>query len=424
MRKRLLSLTTALCLAISFCTSVYATQVADESQDSTEGYVAQVGQNKFTDFSEALNSLSSGDTVTLLDDVTESVVPVFTECTLDLNGHTLKADEISASKYFILVFTGYSLTIKDSAGGGCIQYYGGSDAITIMNNGTLCIQSGTIIGGGTAIYSVAVDGIGGCTIEGGTIVSNGVAIHVDGGNLTVLGGMIQSGGDNIFAIEGAENYTVAISGGRIVGKIDESFYTNEYQTPTVNTVFYTDISQYRTGGNYTAPEKDGTVFCGWYQDADGTKYMTEAEANEATMAYAKFVDQDVLSVARQITYDTTENSTETNLRLVTTVDSTNYRKVGFSIQRGEDTSEQGFTTVYERILGRNGAVLTEYKPTVFSDESQYFLALEIEQLPQEIFDTQFTVIPFWITPDGTRVAGNSSIFTISDTIAALQTTQS
>jgi hypothetical protein len=416
MRKQLLSLTTALCLAISFSTSVYATQVTDESQESTDGYVAQVGEEKFTSLNEALDSIADGQTITLLSDITGSFFAVFTSCTLDLNGHTIKADGTGAS-FIIGVFSEYSLTIKDSAGGGCIEYDGKATTETILNNGTLRICSGTIIGGDTAIHSVEGDASDACIIvEGGTIKSNRVAIHVQSGSLSVFGGTIQSGGTDIPAIDATKNAAVDISGGKIIGAVDSSFYSKF--------VYYEDITSFRQESGYTAPTQEGKVFCGWY-DAESREYLTEAQANEATCAYAKFVDQDVLSLGRQITYNTTVDSDITDLRLVTTVDSNQYRTVGFTIQLGDGTIiERTFHTVYESISGKNGEIRTEYHPSDFSADSRYFLAFEIENIPKDAFDTNFTVTPFWITPDGTQVNGSSSSFTISDTIDELKNTQS
>jgi hypothetical protein len=137
------------------------------------------------------------------------------------------------------------------------------------------------------------------------------------------------------------------------------------------------------------------------------------------------VDQDVLSLGRQITYNTTVDSDITDLRLVTTVDSNQYRTVGFTIQLGDGTIiERTFHTVYESISGKNGEIRTEYHPSDFSADSRYFLAFEIENIPKDAFDTNFTVTPFWITPDGTQVNGVSSSFTISGTIEELKNTQS
>jgi hypothetical protein len=257
------------------------------------------------------------------------------------------------------------------------------------------------------------------TIDGGTIRGGEAAIAVNGGSVTVTGGTVQSGGDTIPAITAKNDASVSISGGTIIGEVEQSFYAPDYQAPTEpsDPYFYESIAQYRTAENYTAPTQDGKVFCGWYKDAAYSEYMTEEEANETTTgAYAKFVDQDVLSVGRQITSGTTSDSEKTDLRLVTTVDTRNYQTVGFVIQLDGKTTDKPFYAVYEKLYGKQGTELLTYEPTFFSPDSRYLLALRINNIPSESFSKPFTITPYWITPDGTRVEGVTSAFTISGTI--------
>jgi hypothetical protein len=155
--------------------------------------------------------------------------------------------------------------------------------------------------------------------------------------------------------------------------------------------------------------------------------MTKSEANQTeTGAYAKYVDEAVLSLGMQITCTTTADSDETNLRLVTTVDSDQYQKVGFRIRLGEiaenEWTSRSVTTI-QGVSGENDKVKV-YDPSVFSTDSKYFLAFVLTDIPQDYFNTNFTVIPFWITRDGTRVEGGSSSFTISEIINTLQSMQS
>ncbi len=87
---------------------------------------AQVGENYYKTLSAAFNAAQSGDTITLLGDVTESIsyggsqprTDGFT-LTLDLNGHVLTGK--SGQNYALRVDYGI-ITIKDSAGGGGIHH--------------------------------------------------------------------------------------------------------------------------------------------------------------------------------------------------------------------------------------------------------------------------------------------------------------
>ena len=67
------------------------------------------------------------------------------------------------------------------------------------------------------------------------------------------------------------------------------------------------------------------IFAGWYTDETcTTPYMLDSGE-----AYAKFVDENVLSVRVQCEAGLTANKEDTNLRFITTVDGKDYRAVGF-----------------------------------------------------------------------------------------------
>ena len=163
---------------------------------------------------------------------------------------------------------------------------------------------------------------------------------------------------------------------------------------------YYNIDTYRAG-DYVAPHKAGQVFGGWYEDAEFTLPLAE-DVTEG-QAYAKFVDEDVLSVKFQLPID----ATETKLRLVTTVDSLKYKKVGFKVEVDGLAKEGDFTsrTVYKTIIGYVDEKNVSYEPTCFSDESAYFMALTFKNIPVEVYEQTITVTPVWTTLDGTFVTG-------------------
>lgn len=174
---------------------------------------------------------------------------------------------------------------------------------------------------------------------------------------------------------------------------------------------YYDISVYRSGANYTYPEKEGYVFAGWYTD----KNLKTSLGGDVTTgnAYAKFVDENVLSVKCQLTAGTTEKSETTNLRMVTTVDNLRYQSAGFQITVGKITQITTSKTVYTQITGyieKDGA--TYYKPTVFSDESAYFMAYNLNDIPHAAFAKGIKITPQWTTLDGTSVKGMAKTLAI------------
>ncbi len=179
-----------------------------------------------------------------------------------------------------------------------------------------------------------------------------------------------------------------------------------------------DVSEYRANGTYTYPEREGVVFAGWYTDPDYTTPLGE-NVTEGK-AYAKFVNANVLTVKAQISAGTDATSEKTNLRLVTTVDNTMYRNVGFSIMLDNNSigDDRVSTKVYRQLTARaNGEEIT-YSPKEFSDESGYFMTYRFTDIPNDIFGKEFKVTPVWTTLDGTRVTGTIRTFCISDSWTA------
>lgn len=170
---------------------------------------------------------------------------------------------------------------------------------------------------------------------------------------------------------------------------------------------YTNVASDFRGTKKTAPTKEGKVFAGWYQkDGDTYSTLNEEEADTASKAYAKFADIDVLSVKAQITVGTTATATTTNLRLVTTVDSLRFQSVGFQVEFNGITKTPVSRTVYETIYGYTKDGVNPYTPQeTFCEESMYFMAFEITEIPKSAFDRPIKVTPIWTTIDGTTVTG-------------------
>lgn len=180
-----------------------------------------------------------------------------------------------------------------------------------------------------------------------------------------------------------------------------------------NPYYYDEIAEYR-GDSKKAPDAPvGMVFAGWYED---DAYVTAIEPEVTSgKAWAKFVEEDVLSVKPQVKLDSNNKvpTTSTDLRFVTTVDNLDYRRVSFFIEKtggkGEIDAANYDTEprlVYEKLyyIGDNSKTM-EYTPNVFSWQSRYFKAFTLTGIPSSEYTKVIKVTPYWITMDGTTVRG-------------------
>ena len=209
----------------------------------------------------------------------------------------------------------------------------------------------------------------------------------------------------------------------ITGNTDTSILLRSVAEYQQNPYYYGDISTYRSGDAYTYPTLDGYVFAGWYADED---YETPLDKDVTSGdAYAKFIDEDVLSVKAQVKLDdagTALPTEKTDLRFVTSVDSLEYRRISFYITKEGSTekdaanlSDESARLVYEELyaVGSDSEKET-YKPTVFSWQSDYFKTFTVRNIPAAKYATTFTVVPYWITVDGTTVKGIESVVCVND----------
>lgn len=168
-------------------------------------------------------------------------------------------------------------------------------------------------------------------------------------------------------------------------------------------------AEYRTNGKIAPKAPEGYIFAGWYADMDGATALTENFTDDT--AYAKFVSEKVLSIKAQVTAGTKFDTTNpVAIRFVTSVDSLNYKKVGFDfVIFDENNTRLGreTTKVYENLygLGSGGKVLNYMPQHVFDGMSQYFMAYTLTGITNEAFGHGITARPYWITLDGTKVYG-------------------
>ena len=76
------------------------------------------------------------------------------------------------------------------------------------------------------------------------------------------------------------------------------------------------------------PGYESYIFAGYY--AEATCETPIKESTNATV-YKKFVPSDIMTVKAQVTTGTATDSSTTDMRLVTTVDSLDYKEVGFDV---------------------------------------------------------------------------------------------
>lgn len=170
------------------------------------------------------------------------------------------------------------------------------------------------------------------------------------------------------------------------------------------------ISDYWSEEAKKVPVKEGYIFGGWYKkNGDNFVALNESELSNgivknmsATDAYPKFVPAEVLSVKTQ--FGTSD--TETSLRLVSTIDSEKYQKVGFEYQLGSRAvQDYEMSRVYSAIKKSKTSGETLYPKTTFVEASEYFIALDVNNISSNSFASIVYARPYWITMDGTKVMG-------------------
>lgn len=158
--------------------------------------------------------------------------------------------------------------------------------------------------------------------------------------------------------------------------------------------------------------KKGLVFAGWFIDEACTKALTKDNQGTVEVAYAKYVDEKVLGVQAQLSEDMGDGKRD--IRFVTTVDSVNYKNVGFYISY--DADGDGVSSLFKKISNKvynfllyindeSGETMEYYPDKEFSRLSKFFMATTVKNVPESHYDMQFKVTPFWITQDGTTVKG-------------------
>jgi len=172
------------------------------------------------------------------------------------------------------------------------------------------------------------------------------------------------------------------------------------------------MKDYWSEDNKKVPVKEGYIFGGWHTKVDEDKYVALKESelsDEAVLeieAYAKFVPDTVLSVKTQVseTYEQ-DGKTRRAVRLLSTVDGSDYQKVGFKYMLGSGKEQNmEMKKVYTAIQKSKSDTNLIY-PNVFSGVSQYFIAMDVNKISETNWSNAIYARPYWVTMDGTEVNG-------------------
>ncbi len=181
---------------------------------------------------------------------------------------------------------------------------------------------------------------------------------------------------------------------------------------------------WKADGQGTVPTKSGYVFGGWYQK-DGEKYTaldeeacTAALSSETAVVYAKFVPAYVLGVKAQIDAETQKSGTErgevkAKIRVVSSVDSKEYQKVGFTILANNKTllNVPEKKEVYEKL---DCAGEEREAVQVFGSKAAFFSVCVLSGFRVKDDAKILNVTPYWITMDGTKVEGLTKYVHVED----------
>lgn len=195
-----------------------------------------------------------------------------------------------------------------------------------------------------------------------------------------------------------------------------------------------DMATYWDTDSKTAPVMADHVFAGWYTADESEKFTAIKEADgipaNTITTYAKFVPAYVLSVKTQVEKKAEITSTEaadkisgneefsTFIRVLSSVDSGDYKEVGFEILLGDAErvlEVAPITKVYAGLKLSATDTSTIYPDDVFGGEAaQYFIALDMEDISIKSFSSKIYIRPYWTTLDGTKVEGLAKNVRVED----------
>ena len=222
--KKLLATILALVMALSLCTSAWATE-GEDGTSQTEP-VATVDETEYTDFDQAVETWKAqGGTLKLLATCSAEQISgdpqkgsgiqlqAGKNYVLDLNGQTL-----NTQGYNVIRVAG-ELTVKDGTSGGKINHTSGGAALSATTGGTLRLESGKVCS--STFSAVNVDGT--LEMQGGRIAGN-ISVY---GTVTIQQGIVDG---KVTFYSGAKSFVLGRSGSNEHGTVYVKQFSVNNQT--------------------------------------------------------------------------------------------------------------------------------------------------------------------------------------------------
>lgn len=235
-------------------------------EGTTEG-VATIGETSYATLQAAIDAATSGQTVTLIKDVTENIKTATDDViTLDLNGNTISGTDYVVRNYGNLTINGEGTVALDTSvtnrnalrneGGATLTINGGKyttgNVQTLYNRGTLTITGGEFESAGSKKITAAFWSPGAVTISGDTKFTNTAdgngSIGIYGGSITIESGTFTNAGAQVLAISNSTLAEVTIKGGTFTSTTTGNASLLNVKCKTLNI----------EGGTFTAPNAQTT----------------------------------------------------------------------------------------------------------------------------------------------------------------------
>ena len=283
----------------------------------------------YSSLQKAINAAASGDTVTVLENITLAepvTVAADDKIVLDLNGKTVTGKPTESAAYAVIINKG-DLTIQDSGSNGkivCNHTLEGSTSYavnTILNAGTLTVEGGSIENTSTASNQIgyAIDNNSTSanavlTVSGGSISATGSnyydairqfcnsttmenSVTVSGGSVSSIWMQNPSDGSvkNTKDVKGS----VTVRGGNVLGLYVEPSlaFAAEVSGGTIGTLDYfqtaegRDLTGFVTGGTFTNKPDDAFAAEGYqFKKNDNGTYSVVEKTYVAEVGGEKFYD--------------------------------------------------------------------------------------------------------------------------------------
>ena len=205
--------------------------------------------------------------------------------------------------------------------------------------------------------------------------------------------------------------SVIFLGSRVkAADLGDGSFSVEYTTTEMETYYGKEAPTYNAG----------YLFAGWYEDETCTvSYVKETATETLDKYYAKFIPQAVLTVKTQhelaLHNVVLNDESKGVIRFTTSTDSDNYQEVGLHVEGtiGSHTLDADYPvgTIYTYLYAAGDTTNDKSNPvaasTVFETDSAKYFAPYSFKIKLSQFGDDFTITPYWITPDGVRVDGVS-----------------